>query len=190
VEPHDDPEARIRELERPLADKARATEMGVSQYGSGDTRTPGPWPGQYVAPSAATPRKGFMLGWWVLGLIVALVILGAVGAVIFSTMIFTRGQPGILHDVSTAQPDKPLSVSGVDENRKIVCNDGTVNVSGVRNTVTITGHCVRLTVSGVENLVTVDSADTIGASGFDNQVTYQSGSPQIDSGGDNVVQQG
>jgi hypothetical protein len=46
-------------------------------------------------------------------------------------------------------------------------------------------------VSGIGNVVTVDSADTIGASGFDNQVTYHSGAPQIsNSGSSNVVQQG
>jgi Protein of unknown function (DUF3060) len=45
-------------------------------------------------------------------------------------------------------------------------------------------------VSGVENVVTIDSADTIGASGFDNQVIYRSGSPEIASGGSNIVEQG
>jgi hypothetical protein len=65
-----------------------------------------------------------------------------------------------------------------------------VTVSGVNNTVTITGHCVSLTVSGVENVVTVDAADTIGASGFDNEVIYHSGAPQINATGSNVVSQG
>jgi hypothetical protein len=62
--------------------------------------------------------------------------------------------------------------------------------SGISNTVTITGHCVNVTVSGVENQVTVDTADAISASGFDNRVIYHFGSPAINSGGSNVVEQG
>lgn len=84
----------------------------------------------------------------------------------------------------------PLSVAGIDENKTITCNENIVSVSGVNNTVTITGHCASVTVSGVENTVTVDSAAVISASGFDNQVTYMSGAPQIDATGSNVVSQG
>jgi Protein of unknown function (DUF3060) len=55
----------------------------------------------------------------------------------------------------------------------------------------ITGHCKSLDVSGVQNKVTVDAVDTIEASGFNNQITYHTGSPSIDKSGDgNVVQQG
>ena len=57
-------------------------------------------------------------------------------------------------------------------------------------TVTITGHCTAVTVSGIQNKVTLDTSDQINASGFDNVVTYHSGSPDINSGGSNVVQQG
>jgi len=32
MEPQDDPEARIRALEQPLADNARATELGTTPY--------------------------------------------------------------------------------------------------------------------------------------------------------------
>ncbi|HME50571.1 DUF3060 domain-containing protein, partial [Mycobacterium sp.] len=39
--------------------------------------------------------------------------------------------------------------------------------------------------------VTVDAADSIEASGFNNQVTFHSGSPSVDKSGEsNVVQQG
>lgn len=48
----------------------------------------------------------------------------------------------------------------------------------------------NVTVSGIKNIVTVDTADTISASGFENQVTYHSGSPTIqNAGSDNVVEQ-
>jgi hypothetical protein len=100
---------------------------------------------------------------------------------------------GVLSGIGsvTSSPGGKPSVSGVGENKTITCNDSFVSVSGVSNTVTITGHCVSVTVSGMKNLVTLDVADTISASGFDNQVTFHSGSPEIsNSGGSNVVQQG
>jgi hypothetical protein len=46
-------------------------------------------------------------------------------------------------------------------------------------------------VSGIQNSITVDAVDTIDASGFNNKVTYHSGTPKItNAGGSNVVQQG
>ena len=84
-----------------------------------------------------------------------------------------------------------LSVSGINENKTIACNESVVTVSGISNTIIITGHCASLTVSGMKNSVSVDAVDTIDASGLNNQVTFHSGSPQITKSGDgNVVQQG
>lgn len=84
-----------------------------------------------------------------------------------------------------------LSISGISENRTIACNDSIVSVSGVSNTVVITGHCASLTVSGVQNSISVDAVDTIDAAGFNNTVTYHTGTPKIsNAGGSNVIQQG
>ena len=69
----------------------------------------------------------------------------------------------------------------------MVCEDADVNISGVNNTVTLTGHCLSVSVSGVENKITVDSADVIGASGFDNEIIYLSGDPKINASGSNSV---
>ncbi|ORW37187.1 hypothetical protein AWB90_00575, partial [Mycobacterium paraense] len=91
----------------------------------------------------------------------------------------------------TPAPGAKISVSGINENRTISCNNNIVSVSGVSNTVVITGHCTSLTVSGVQNAITVDSVDSIDASGFSNKITYHSGNPKIsNSGGSNEVQQG
>jgi len=94
-----------------------------------------------------------------------------------------------------AAPATPIPenviVSGINENRTVVCNHNTVSISGISNTVAITGHCTSLSVSGVQNKVTVEAVDSIDASGFSNQITYRQGSPHIDeSGQDNVVHQG
>jgi hypothetical protein len=97
--------------------------------------------------------------------------------------------------VTTTAQEKPtpggqFSVAGIDENKTVPCNEANINVSGVNNTVTLTGHCLSVTVSGVENKVTIDSADTIGASGFDNKIVYLSGDPKIDASGSNTVSRG
>jgi hypothetical protein len=92
---------------------------------------------------------------------------------------------------STPPPGGNLSVAGINENQTIACNDSIVDVSGVSNTVVINGHCTSLTVSGVQNSITVEAVDTIDASGFNNKVTYHTGSPKISkSGAGNVVEQG
>ncbi|KUI22774.1 hypothetical protein AU193_10810 [Mycobacterium sp. GA-1285] len=92
--------------------------------------------------------------------------------------------------VAVAPAGGQYSVSGVDEDKTIECNGSDISVSGVNNTVTLLGHCVRVTVSGVENQVTVDSVDRIGASGFDNQVVYHSGAPEVDATSRNTVTRG
>ncbi len=92
---------------------------------------------------------------------------------------------------ATPAPGSSLSISGIGENRTIACNDNVVTISGLSNTVVITGHCTSLTVSGIQNTITVDAADSIDASGFNNKITYHTGTPKISNlGGSNVVQQG
>lgn len=252
MNPEEDPEARIRELERPLSDQAQASELGGAQpaapaylpppttaYTAPDyTASPygnpppygsqpygaqpydnQPWNPQY----GAAPRKSSAGIPWIVFGIIAVVFLVAIGigAVIWtSTSTTTRpgissgggsidiptfpsieipsmpsipavpGSPDTDSNVLTGAPGQDLTVSGIDENKTITCNDANVTVSGIRNTVNITGHCVKISVSGMNNVVTVDAADTIGASGFDNRVTYHGGAPQIDSMGSNVVEQG
>lgn len=100
------------------------------------------------------------------------------------------GAPNADPNVITGVAGQTVTVSGIDENKTVACNDAAVTISGIRNTVTITGHCVNVSVSGVENKITVDAADAISASGFDNVVTFISGDPQIDNTGSNTVQRG
>ena len=90
----------------------------------------------------------------------------------------------------TPAPGEQFSVAGIDEVKKVPCNEANISVSGVNNTITLTGHCLSVTVSGVENNVTIDSADTIGASGFDNKIVYLSGDPKVDASGSNTVTRG
>jgi hypothetical protein len=225
MEPQDDPEKRIRELESPLADSARASEMGSAPF-SGHAYPPPPGP--YPPPGPVPPAYGYggpFLGpppkpaggnrtWWIVGTVIvvgAIALAGGIAAVAAHQLSGVRSiissPPTASRPMSPpantpgARPPSagaptppsggPLSVSGINANRTIACNNSIVSVSGVSNTVVVTGHCASLTVSGVQNSITVDAADTIDASGFNNKIIYHSGSPKITNGGDsNVVQKG
>lgn len=233
MKPEDDPEARIRELERPLSDTARASELGSAQTPGGYPYPPGPAApplpppppfnyGTSFPPSAPRTFNRLRL-WIILAAVLVPVAITVVAGIIGNNAghQFSRGLttlspapsvspstvPNSLPNTqtqtpgagpSTAPPSKPLppvggnlSAAGINESQTIACNDSIVNVSGISNTVVITGHCKSLDVSGVQNKVTVDAVDTIEASGFNNQITYHTGSPSIDKSGDgNVVQQG
>jgi Protein of unknown function (DUF3060) len=218
MKPEDDPEARIRELERPL--NARATELGTGQ----DTSYPPP-PTYPLPPAYPMPGQGWSGGtqvqapppnrnrlWLVLAVIAVGLIALAGGAVIYSVSDVTSGVPmagdpsrpsgggGAFDTTATPSPAAPtapaesgaqLSVSGIGENRTLVCDESAVSISGVSNTVVITGHCSTVQVSGVSNVVTIDSAGEIDASGIQNRVTFHTGEPTINnSGSDNSVEQG
>lgn len=244
MEPDGDPEARIRDLERPLAQQADASELGTRPYrpapsfdGSGPQyrhqdvpgyaqqppwSAPPPsgpqWGSPYYSPPQHVVRKSPRLLW-----VVPLTVLGVVVvamAALFAVLVARNAEPGTdgpvtptiaggggRLDTPVAEPREPrtveadadptvaagqsLSVSGIDEQRSVVCAGGAVSVSGMRNTVEIRGDCAVVTVSGFENAVTVDFAQSITASGFDNRVTYLSGEPQIgNSGVGNVVESG
>jgi hypothetical protein len=243
----DDPERRIRELEQPLSDAARASELGSQP---GEAQPPGgysyqapPWAGAPVPPpgnfgppvsygapySAGSPQRssGNRL-WWIIGAVFVVGVLALVGGIAaFVGHQFSRGGSVVVSTPSsstrtttaprmmprtspptaapsltitlaptppassTAPPGGTLTVAGINENQTIACNDNIVDVSGVSNTVVITGHCTSLTVSGVQNVITIDAVDTIDASGFNNKITYHTGSPKVSkSGSGNVVGQG
>ncbi|ORA07532.1 DUF3060 domain-containing protein [Mycobacterium arosiense] len=220
---NEDPEDRIRELERPLAEAARASEQGSTQpagYPPGPAGAPWTYGGPTLGPPQQRPPSNRV--WWIAGTVVAIGVLALAGGIAafaahqlsgFKSIIATPptvSKTSSPPRVSTSPgpstsrrksaspstsprtpPGTELSVSGINENRTIACNDNIVSVSGVSNTVTITGHCTSLSVSGVQNTITVEAVDSIEASGFDNKVTYHSGAPKIsNSGGSNVVGQG
>ncbi|WKG02262.1 DUF3060 domain-containing protein [Mycolicibacterium sp. HK-90] len=232
MDPKDDPEARIRELERPLAEAARASELGAEPTASADPPPtqpwthgntfpppppgpPAPWPGYEPYPVASPPPRSsggtpFLI---LFGAVSMMLVAGGVAAyLMFSDSGTTGSQSDTQSDSQSTtiretavsrfpmpepvaptqvSPGETVIVSGIGENRTIDCRDNTVIVSGIENNLEITGHCVAVTVSGVDNVITVDSADTIGVSGFDNRVTFHTGQPDVSkSGQSNVVEQG
>jgi hypothetical protein len=233
MQPQDDPEARIRDLERPLADVARTSELGTDHYSGGGAYPP-PLPPTYGAPYPPPPypgapqraKSGLGAGWWLFASIVVVFLIVGAGVAIYSANVFSLGTEtrppveipnvagggGQFDKPPTAEPSVPgggpvvetpsaepaipppgeqVSISGVGKNETIACDERNVSVSGFNNVVTITGHCASLTVSGKDNQVTVDSSAIIAASGFDNVVTFHTGTPEIGVGGfNNIVEQG
>lgn len=199
MEPGDDPEARIRELEQPLAHAARASEAPPSPAASSWTPTD---PYSSVRPTRRLPW--IMLAVLVVGLVclpVAFLVGGAHHTAGNRVPIASSAAPSPPSPASVAPPGSPLAptaapggdvhISGARQVRVVACRDSAVDVSGVDNRVTITGHCTHLTVSGIRNAVTVDATETIEASGFDNDITYRDGSPAVTTAGQgNVVHRG
>ncbi|MCV7016553.1 DUF3060 domain-containing protein [Mycolicibacterium aichiense] len=219
MNPDDDPEKRIQQLERPLTEQAHTSELGIS--GPPSSWAPPP-PGYYgppmPQPSVSSSTPGLRLGWIVFVLLVLGLTVGGGAILITSHLNASRTSPGLptisggggtfttairpsrstpappSNSAATEAPPEAgqnLSVSGVNENKRLACDDSVVTISGMDNTVVITGRCKRVQVSGMNNIVTVDAADAIEASGMDNKITYHVGSPTIDkSGFSNTVQQG
>lgn len=232
MDPKDDPEARIRELERPLADAARTSELGTgdsagpaptqpwtypNSYPPPPPGPPAPWPGYAPYPAAPQPprRTSSVPLFFVFGVLMAALLVGGLvtAYLMFNTADDAAGtdSPKFTDSRSTTVRQTTISaaplpgsvaptqvpagetviVSGINEHRTVECRDNTVIVSGIQNELEITGHCTAVTVSGVENVITVESAGTIGVSGFDNRVTYRTGEPDVsNSGQSNVVEQG
>lgn len=197
MQPPEDPEARIRDLEQPLG-------------------APPTWPPPTDMPGGGSDRRGWvsnlLLGAGLLicaGVLVAYLFVGRTvrpevaptqpNAAVPSAARITPPErtswqaplpPTVPEQPSTATADSKVSVSGIEENRTVGCDGGTVEISGIQNTVVITGRCAQVSVSGIENVVTVDAADAIAASGIGNRVTFHSGAPQIETSNDNEVAQG
>lgn len=211
VNSDDDPEARIRELERPLSDFTGPVELTVSS-GAVDGQAP--------------PRSGHGRGLTIVvsAMSAAVVIAGAFAVFLFS-QDSTRSEPGrpttpsgftpiplpsesapapvpeppmVPEPPIAAPPAVPvpdggvtITIAGAGENKTLACAGRYVSVSGVSNTVELTGQCAGLTVSGIGNVITVDATPKVTASGLNNRVTYRSGNPVISTSGfDNVVERG
>lgn len=236
MESQDDPEARIRDLERPLSDRARMSELGMQPPGPDLDPTPTrpyaadpypppppmtgplppmpppagygpPYPGWVPGNQKGPPKKGMWIA------VAATVAVGAAASIAIavwfagtmtdsgSTVESIDRNPSVSIDIPPAGPgvtvpDAPpsqqlpvgpgdvLSVAGVGNTRTIVCDGGTITVSGVDNVINLSGQCGGVAVSGVRNEVHLESAGTIGVSGFDNTITYRVGTPEISQSGD------
>jgi hypothetical protein len=205
VKAEDDPEARIRELERPLSDFAGAAELTVPSAGVDWQSSAPPGNRRGIAVAARAIAAVLVM---IAAVVVFLISRGATSTSPgFPTMPGSAvpkpsaspssskiaPTPPVAASPAVPVPESPVSLTivGAEENKTLACAGRYVSVSGVRNTVALTGRCAGLTVSGIGNVITVDAPPTIAASGINDRVTYRSGDPEVSTSGiDNVVERG
>lgn len=185
MQPQDDPEARIRDLERPLADVARTSELGTSEYPSGaDYNT-----GAYMPPPVQTygaspymgtppkPKSGFS-AWWLFAGIAVVLIFIAGGVVIFSATMFkldsdTRppieipevaGGGGEVDKAPSGQPGAPgapgtpgrETIVEAPSAKPVVPPSGEpLTIAGIEKNETIACDDRALILNGIRNTITI-----------------------------------
>ena len=186
----DDPEKRIRELERELADTTRAAPSppyteNAPYTGNAPYTANAPYTGDAMYTGSSPyglgfppPRRRARFPW----LLVTIVLLAVVVPIIMSLVstfgnlkrsTFSNGpRTTAPSNSATAVPQGgELRVGGNMETRTVACNDGNLTLYGYNSKYSVTGHCASLTAGGYDNNVTVDSADTLESSGYGNTVT-------------------
>lgn len=204
MEPDADPEARIRDLERPLAERARASELGTQPYTT-PTEVPVPAPSPYPPPLGPSPyyappqrvvhKNSHATALWLVPIVVGVVVVtAAIGAIVY----FTSGSPdlpaprpgisggGGSIDVPTDIPSAP----GIDSGEQVVTvgPGAATSLGGVdtRRTVQCDGGTVN--ISGVDNVVEVQGGcAAVLVSGVGNVVTVDTAATITASGMNNQV---
>ncbi len=199
MEPQDDPEARIRALEQPLADTARATEMGTtSPYTAPDNayqppplppmppQAQGPYaPPGYGAPWAPPPRKSSAGVPWAIFAIVAVVFMAIAGVVgWFIVNKSTRAIPNFpgVTIPSISVPSFPSAPSAPSE-PTTAPPGGQLSVAGMGENKTLECNDNSVSISGVSNTITITGhCTTVTVSGMQNKITLDT-SDQINASG-------
>jgi hypothetical protein len=211
MEPHDDPEARIRALEQPLADTARATELGTTPYTApNDAYLPPPLPPMppqpgsyqppgYGAPWAPPPRKSSGgIPWLIFGVaaVVFLILAAGVGFIVVNNAsrqipdfpgvtipsIEVPSIPSVPSMPSMpVMPNMPTEPTAAPPGAQLT-------VSGMSENRTLECRDNRVSISGVSNTVTITGHCTsVSVSGMQNKVNLETSDQIVASGFDNVV---
>lgn len=212
----DDPERRIRELERRLADARGGPRENVP---AGDEVAPAEAPGSMPlppsgmmapAPQGMNPpsydvlrrqmdRRRRFSSIWLVFLVPGIMLVAVI--VFHPYRVETHSAPSTawsgaeptpdLSGALTVGPGGNLTAEPSNGTVTFVCDRGDMTVGGDTNSVYLVGHCAHLIVRGSHNKVVVDGADAIDADGSGNQVIYHSGTPQISvAGTGNIVKKG
>jgi len=182
----DDPEKRIRELERGLADVSH-TPQSTPPYTSDTTYTSrapytsgAPYAGGFPYGFGVPRRRRRAPYTWLI-LVVAGVFLPTIISLVAlfvrttthsSTPRFNFPHiPTSSAGPTAVPPGGQLRVGSDSSIRTIACNDGKLTLYGTNTVYSVTGHCSSLAVGGGKNNVTVDSADTLESTGDNNNVS-------------------
>jgi Protein of unknown function (DUF3060) len=190
MEPEDDPEARIRELERPLAERARASEIGSTQASGGVTYPPGPAvppmpPPVNYGPSfpRTSPRSSTSsrLRWILIGaFIIGPMAFGALVAINAGHQV-SRGGLTTLSPAPTnapnSLPNSGTQIPGAAPSTPLPAGPlppagGNLNVSNINANQTLTCNDSIVTVSGISNTVVLRGhCKSLTLSGAQNSIT-------------------
>ncbi|OFB40327.1 hypothetical protein BA059_09920 [Mycolicibacterium sp. (ex Dasyatis americana)] len=210
MDPKDDPEARIRELERPLADAARTSELGTggpaappptqpwtqaNTFPPPPPGPPAPWPGYqpYPAPPAPQRSAGSMHLFLVFGGLAAALV---VGGIVTAYLAFNQTDTGdsASGTVSDSQSTTigQTTISGVPLPGSAaptqVPAGETLIVSGINEHRTVECRDNTVIVSGIENELDITGhCAAITVSGVENVITVESVDTIGVSGFDNRV---
>lgn len=213
MEPNGDPEARIRDLERPLAEQAAANELGTRDqqappsadvpvpsypYGAPPPTAPYPYP-QYGSPYYSPPQrvvhKRAQPALWLIPLVViGVVVAGIIGVVMFLNLASTTESPRISGgggSVDTPDiPDIPipeLPFAPGDEVVTVGAGD-TLSFGGIEQRKIVICDQGTVNISGMTNTVEIQGdCAAVSVSGMDNVVTVESAGTITASGFDNTV---
>ncbi|MEE2853126.1 MAG: DUF3060 domain-containing protein [Actinomycetota bacterium] len=184
---NEDPEDRIRELERPLAETARASEQGSSQPAGqpGAPPPPASWNYGGPLPEPFQQRSSSNRIWWILGTVVVVGVLALAGGIAAFAAHQVSGVRSIIASpptISTTLLPPSVSTNPVPSQRKSLSSStsttappGTeLSVAGINENRTIACNDNIVNVSGVSNTVTITGHCTsLSVSGVQNSVTVE-----------------
>jgi hypothetical protein len=203
----DDPEARIRELEQPLAETARASEAGENPLPSKWAPPPGPpmpppppppYGGSFSSPLPGTSSRS--RAWWILaGVFVIGMIALPAGIMLFTAHQISRSGVSTLLPIpsisvespspSTAPTQTPAAgPSASPTSVTTVPASGNVSVAGINEKRTIVCNDGTVNVSGVANEVVITGhCASLTVSGVKNKVTVETADRIQASGFNNEI---
>jgi hypothetical protein len=214
MDPQDDPEARIRELERPLADRAEELGTGAAHHNASPPPTrpwtygnafppppppgpPAPWPGyaedlltpgpvpQHIPPPVQTGRILLVLA----GVVAVLITAGVLAFVMFTGTV-TSGIQTIADDPSSLPTPyvPPIPAAPPVAGPEVAGPGQTVNVAGASYHREVECDGGTVVVSGVENTITVTGhCAAVTVSGVRNTITVDAADTIGVSGFENRV---
>ncbi|MGO9382696.1 MAG: DUF3060 domain-containing protein [Mycobacterium sp.] len=213
MERQDDPEERIRELEQPLADTARACETGGTQPPGGYAYPPGPAgppaappppsPWTYGGPFGGPPpkRSGNRM-WWIVGTVIVIGFLALAGGIAAFAAHQLSGVRSIINSPPTisggissppSPPSSPAPPTGRTQTpgpstSPVPPPGGKLSVSGINENRTIACSDNIVSISGISNTVVITGHCTkITVSGVQNSITVDAVDTVEASGFNNKV---
>lgn len=202
----DDPEERIRELERPLADAARASESGQAQspggypYSSGSPgpigAPPSPWTFSGPPPRSSSGNRV----WWIVGTFIVIGFLALAGGIATFAAHQLSGVRSIISSPPTIsgtfgppssgspRPSTPRTRTATPSASPTPPPGGKLGVSGINENRTIACDDNIVSVSGVSNTVVISGhCASLTVSGVQNAITVDAVDSIDASGFDNKI---